>query len=189
MNELQSYIRSYFGVDVDDLAKLEELFRVQDLTKGAFHTKIGNRHSDLSFVRSGYLRVYTTFRDKEVTQWIASPGEFITDLSCLMFEQPARWNIEALTDCELFTIYRSDYHSIHHRIPDWDRLEKLFLSKCFVSIEERVFSFLSLSAEERYQHLFETKRALFNQIPLQYLASMLGMTPETFSRIRRKSIS
>jgi CRP-like cAMP-binding protein len=56
-------------------------------------------------------------------------------------------------------------------------------------LENRVFDFISLTAEERYKKLFDTNRELFNQVPLQYLASMLGMTPETFSRIRRKMIS
>jgi CRP-like cAMP-binding protein len=74
-------------------------------------------------------------------------------------------------------------------VPKWNDFEKLFVSKCFVMLENRVFDFISLTAEERYKKLFDTNRELFNQVPLQYLASMLGMTPETFSRIRRKMIS
>jgi hypothetical protein len=62
------------------------------------------------------------------------------------------------------------------------------MGKCFVMLENRVFDLISMPAEERYQKLFDQNRKLFNQVPLQYLASMLGMTPETFSRIRRKMI-
>ena len=53
-------------------------------------------------------------------------------------------------------------------------------------MESRVFDLISLSAEERYKRLFDQNRELLNQVPLQYIASMLGMTPETFSRIRKK---
>lgn len=53
-------------------------------------------------------------------------------------------------------------------------------------IEDRIFSHLSMTAEERYDLYFEHNRALFNQVPLQYIASVLGMTPETFSRIRKR---
>ncbi|WP_052315400.1 hypothetical protein [Emticicia oligotrophica] len=65
-------------------------------------------------------------------------------------------------------------------------LEKLFIVQCFMVLKERILKHLSLSAEEHYEQLFAFKKELFNQVPLQYLASMLGMTPENFSRIRKK---
>jgi CRP-like cAMP-binding protein len=64
--------------------------------------------------------------------------------------------------------------------------EKRFLAQYFVMMEDRIFSHLSMTAEERYNLFFENNSELFNQIPLQFIASMLGMTPETFSRIRKK---
>ncbi|HEY5823130.1 MAG TPA: cyclic nucleotide-binding protein, partial [Cyclobacteriaceae bacterium] len=67
--------------------------------------------------------------------------------------------------------------------------EKLFMVRCFSIMEDRIFGHLSMSAEERYQFFFNQNKELFNQVPLQYLASMLGMTPETFSRIRKKQLS
>jgi hypothetical protein len=70
-------------------------------------------------------------------------------------------------------------------IPEWHRLEKLFIAKCFTMLEDRIFRHLSMSAEERYQFFFHHDKELLNQVPLQYIASMLGMTPETFSRIRK----
>jgi CRP/FNR family transcriptional regulator, anaerobic regulatory protein len=66
-------------------------------------------------------------------------------------------------------------------------LEKLFLVRCFTLLEDRIFSQLSLTAEERYQDFFGKNQALFNQVPLQYIASMLGMTAQTLSRIRKKA--
>ncbi|MGS0527187.1 Crp/Fnr family transcriptional regulator [Zobellia nedashkovskayae] len=105
------------------------------------------------------------------------------------FKQRARWNIQALTDCELYTINKENYALLNSVVPNWAEMEKQFIAGCFVQLEERVFSHLSLSAEERYNQLFENNKALFNQVPLQYLASMLGMSPETFSRIRNKKIS
>jgi CRP-like cAMP-binding protein len=74
-------------------------------------------------------------------------------------------------------------------VPKWNEFERLFIGKYFVIMESRVFDLISKPAEERYQQLFDQNRELFNQVPLQYLASMLGMTPETFSRIRKKMVS
>ena len=65
----------------------------------------------MSFIDTGYLRIsrWNDTKEKEITQWISSPKEFITDLASLMFNQPARWDIEALTDCKLHTISLTDY--------------------------------------------------------------------------------
>jgi len=105
-----------------------------------------------------------------------------------VFENPARWTIQALVDTDIFTISRKDYNRIGTLIPKWHHLEKLFIVKCFSMMEDRIFSHLSMTAEERYNFFFENNRELFNQVPLQYIASMLGMTPETFSRIRKKQL-
>jgi CRP-like cAMP-binding protein len=142
----------------------------------------------LSFIESGLLRIYSISDGKEVTQWISTKGYFVTDLSSLLFESPARWTIQALTDVDLFTIQREDYRRIGTLVPKWHELEKLFIAKCFTFLEDRIFSHLSMTAEERYQLFFENNKDLFNQVPLQYIASMLGMTPETFSRIRKKQL-
>ncbi|MEL7003638.1 MAG: cyclic nucleotide-binding protein, partial [Bacteroidota bacterium] len=74
-------------------------------------------------------------------------------------------------------------------VENWNEIEKWFLAKCFMSIEDRIFSLISMSAEERYTYFLQTKPELLRQVPLQYIASILGMTPETLSRIRRKIIS
>lgn len=189
MTELSQYISAYFETKEEYSDKIASLFVEEKINRNEFHTKFGSRHGKLSFVKSGYLRIYRQTDKKEITQWISSPGEFTTDLGCIMFEQTARWNIQALTDCELYTLDYSNYIAIKERIPNWAEIEKLFLAKCFMTIEDRIFSFISMSSEERYFYLQQTKPELFMQVPQQYLASMLGMTPETFSRIRKKIIS
>ena len=134
------------------------------------------------------MRIYVDIDAKEITQWISSEGNFITDLSSFTFNTPARWTIQALTDTQLYTIQKEDYNKLGELIPEWHQIEKLFIAKCFTILEDRVFSHLSMTAEERYNLFFEQNRELFNQVPLQYIASMLGMTPETFSRIRKKQL-
>jgi len=189
MNELESYIHQYFSISPDDCKNIAGLFTQESLAKGDFYLKSNRYCSKMSFVQQGMLRIYVALPDNEVTQWISTSGYFITDLAAFLFRTPARWNIQALTDTTLFTIDHEAYLNIGKLVPKWHELEKLFIGKCFVTLENRVFDHLSLSAEERYNRFFEQNRELFNQVPLQYLASMLGMTPETFSRIRRKKLS
>ncbi len=73
-------------------------------------------------------------------------------------------------------------------VAKWKDVEQLFLVRCFTILEDRIFTHLSMGAEQRYLQFYENNKALFNQVPLQYIASLLGMTPETLSRIRRKRL-
>lgn len=189
MTELEQYIHAYFGVTEADMTEIASLFKPTVLRKGDFYVKTGKPCDKLSFIQSGFLRVYVSMEDKEVTQWIGSKGSFITDLASLTFGAPARWNIQALADTELHTIHKKDYDRIAENVPKWPEIEKKFIVKCFTMMENRIFAHLSLPAEERYAVFFHQNKELFNQVPLQFIASMLGMTPETFSRIRKKQLS
>lgn len=189
MTELEQYIKSYFGiVSPADLKTIVSLFRTVSVKKGDYLAKTGKNCDKLCFVQSGFLRMFVATGDKEVTQWISSKGYFSTDLSAFIFDTPSRWTIQAIVDTELYIITKSDYRKISGLVSQWAELEKLFLVRCFTILEDRIFSHLSMAAEERYDFFFENNRELFNQVPLQYIASLLGMTPETFSRIRRKRL-
>jgi CRP-like cAMP-binding protein len=186
---LSDVLSNYFGISVAESEKLSSCFKMEKLKKGDYFLRYGRYADRLSFMEDGLMRIFAARAEKEVTQWIATSGYFVTDLYAFLFEQTARWNIQALTDCSIATISKDKYRCLNQLIPRWNEYEKLFLGKCFVTLENRVFDFLSLSAEQRYYKLFDSNRELLNTVPLQYLASMLGMTPETLSRIRAKKIS
>jgi CRP/FNR family transcriptional regulator, anaerobic regulatory protein len=185
--EFEKYLQSYFGIPTETIGEIVAFFEPQTLRKGDFFLKEGRYATQLGFLQAGILREYLVHdAGREVTKWISTKGYFAVDIASFLFNQPARWNLQALTDCELLVISRANYANIGKLVPTWQELEKLFLARCFTMLEQRIVMHLSLSSEERYDALFAQNPAIFNQVPLQYLASMLGMTPETFSRIRKK---
>jgi CRP-like cAMP-binding protein len=187
MISLESSLKSTFGIVRDDELKLiTSFFKIEKLARDDFFLQAEKPCDKLSFLKDGFIRIFVQTDKKEVTQWISTPGYFITELSSFIANTPCRWNFQALTDIELYTISKKDYEQLHQLVPTWTQLEKLFIIHCFINLENRIFSHLSMTAEERYAYFFEHNRALFNQVPLHYIASMLGMTPETFSRVRKK---
>lgn len=189
MPDLIHQIENYFNVEGKQALQLESLFKPVELKTGDLFIKEGQHHKRLAFLVDGYIRVHRYTDNKSVTQWISSPGEFVTDLAVLSFNSPARWNIEAISDVKVLEISPEDYNIIDSLVPNWQEIEKLFIAKCFLTLEDRIFSFISMTAEERYQMLFNYKKDIFNAVPHHYIASMIGMTPETMSRVRKKLIS
>jgi CRP/FNR family transcriptional regulator, anaerobic regulatory protein len=186
---LQNYINTFFlNLNQEQANSIANLFITEEIKKGSKLLNAGTRCTKLSFVHSGLVRIYTSNMDKEITQWISSPGYFCTDLASFMFGTSARWHIQALTDLSIYTITIDNYKLIANHVASWPEIEKMFLVKCFTLLEERIYSHLSMSAEQRYLSFFQSNPQLFNEVPLQYIASMLGMTAETFSRIRKKQL-
>ncbi|WP_291722226.1 Crp/Fnr family transcriptional regulator [Bernardetia sp.] len=187
--ELQTYISSYFGINqAQSLEKVSDLFEKVELRKGDFFLRENQHCNTLCFIKNGLLRIYALKDDREVTQWISTKGYFVTDISFFKLEGKSRWNIQALVNTDIYLITKRKYKMIETIEPKWFEFEKMFIVKCFEILENRVYSHLSMSAEERYNAYFKMNQEVFNQVPLQYIASLLGMSPETLSRIRRKQL-
>lgn len=185
-NFLQVYLADFFGIPAAHLEQIQNFFQAERISKGGFHSKQGGNCDRLSFVKSGMLRMHRLHGDREITHWISGPGYFVVDLNSFLFAQPSRFDIQALSDCEVYTIYKRDYDRIGDEVPEWNELEKRFMAKCFAMLEERMFAQISLSAAERYAMLEAQQPELIREVPLHYLASMLGMSAETLSRVRAK---
>ncbi|MDR3680403.1 MAG: Crp/Fnr family transcriptional regulator [Flavipsychrobacter sp.] len=185
MTELEQYLRSYMNVTDEDMDIITSYFHVTTLEKGDYFLKSGRVCDKLSFHKSGLIRMYGEHGEKEVTQWISFKGNFVADLNGIVRDQPSRYNIRALTHSELYTISKKDYNNLGHVLPKWPALERALITRCFGFLETRIFALLSMSAEEQYQYLLDMNPD-FNQVPLKYLASMMGMTPESLSRVRNK---
>jgi CRP-like cAMP-binding protein len=142
----------------------------------------------VAFVEKGLLRSFTV-DDKgheHITQF-AFEGWWIADQLSFLTGEPSEYNIEALEDCELLLLTRQAEDQMLQKIPKLERYFRILLQNNLIATQKRLMSSLSQSAEERYSELVNAcPDTLPQRIPQHMLASYLGITPETLSRIRRQ---
>ncbi|WP_333865713.1 Crp/Fnr family transcriptional regulator [Sphingobacterium sp.] len=179
-------IKDLFPLPESVGVKLFSSFERIELKRGDYLIKEADYSSCLFVIDSGLIRQYAWSKKGEFTQWIGTANHFVTDLASFIFDTPSKWNFQCLSDCIVYRLSKSDYRRMESEIMYWNVFEKTFLAKCFGVMEQRISDFICLTAEERYLQYFEKHKSLFHQVPLQYIASVLGMSPETLSRIRAK---
>jgi CRP-like cAMP-binding protein len=188
MSNLTHFLTT-IGLQDQSAHQVAGYFEEERLLKGENIVIQGRSCTKLSVINEGYLRFYKTIEAKEITHWIFGKDHLITDVGSFFLNQPTKWNIQAISTTNLYSITTEGYSKLKADVPEWTSYENLFLVKLMSALENRIYTLISMSTEERYNYLFKSDREIFNQIPLQYIASMLGMSAETLSRIRSKSIS
>lgn len=188
MEQLRNCITNQINIDKESLESIESSFEVKTFKKGAYFLKSGNICREMAFIQSGYLRMYDIADGKEITFWVGSSGKFITSLSSFIFETENFWNIQAVTDCEILTISREKHFELCKHRPKWLEFDNLLLAHSFALLEKNMFSQLHTTAQQRFEQLLNNEPALFNHVPLQHIASMLGITPESLSRLRKNHV-
>lgn len=141
-----------------------------------------------AFVEKGLLRSYTVNEKgiEHITQF-AYEGWWIADQYSFLSGEPSAYNIEAMEDCELLLLSKVAEEQMLEQIPKLERYFRILLQNNLIATQKRLASSLSQSAEERYNDLIKAcPETLPHRIPQHMLASFLGITPETLSRIRKQ---
>jgi CRP-like cAMP-binding protein len=188
MEQLKDCISKQIRIESKSLDKILSMFETVEIKKGDYFLKSGTVCRKMAFIVNGYLRMFDTVEGKEITLWIGNNGKFITSVSSFVFQTISIWNIQALTDCKLQVITKEKHLQLAETEPKWLEFDNLLLARSFALLEQGAFTQLYTTAQERYNELLKNEPELFLNVPHQYIASMLGIAPESLSRIRKKSI-
>jgi CRP/FNR family transcriptional regulator, anaerobic regulatory protein len=143
----------------------------------------------LYFVNAGYMRLF--FYDDngdEATSYITGPQNFIASFLSLVHQQKTIENVECITDCELLSIKREDVLTLIEQSENFKQFSLVIFENAMASSQLRANDLATLSAEQRYKKLIETQPQILQNVPIQYIASYLGIKPQSLSRIRKQFI-
>jgi CRP/FNR family transcriptional regulator, anaerobic regulatory protein len=144
----------------------------------------------LYFIVSGFMRLfYYDENGDENTNQINTPNDFVASYLSLIQGTSAKENLECITDCDLFRIKKTDLRALIEASENFKNFSLVIFESAMAITQIRANDLATLNAEQRYRKLLENQANVLQNIPIQYIASYLGMKPESLSRIRKNMIN
>lgn len=185
---LHQYIQSKISISNSELDIVSACFTPKKIRKKQYLLQEGNVCNQLSFICSGCLRLYRV--DEKGQEHIIQFGFenwWISDRESYITQQPSLYHIDAIEDSEVLITTPQQLFNLKNKVPAFDDMMQQLQAKNFVSIQKRINAALSYTAEEKYNDLLQHRPEIIQRVPLNMVASYLGITRETLSRIRNQS--
>jgi CRP-like cAMP-binding protein len=188
MNDVLKFLCSIYPLTAECQAYLRSIIRKRNIKKGQILLKTGEVCRNLYFIQKGVLRCSYYIKDKEVSDWFFWQGETVVAIDSFYDQAPSEDCIQALEDCELFYISFLELEYLYEHYIEFNYIGRVLTLKYLRVFHEHVRNIRRLSATKRCQILLQKYPGLIDRVDLGHLASWLGMTRETLSRVKSKKI-
>jgi CRP-like cAMP-binding protein len=185
--QLLKNIKSKITFSGEDAELIKKFFIPKKIRKRQYILNAGDVCRHITFVEKGLLRSFSVDEDgHDHVMQFATEGWWISDMNSFFSGDSAVYNIEALEDSELLQLSKQAMEEMMNQVSIMERYFRLLMQNNIVSLQRRIIASVAYSAEEKYLKLMEICPDIINRAPQQYIASYLGITPETLSRIRKQ---
>ena len=185
---LLDYLASKANFSEEEEALICEYFQPRDLKKRQFLLHEGSISLNTAFVVKGTLRKYLIDnKGKEHITQFAIENWWIGDRESMTYETPSSFNIDALEDSQLLVISKNKVKELEEKVPKFKAVMDQLKENSAFAGQKRVVRALSYSAEEKYEEFMRRYPTIAQRVPLHMIASYLGITSETLSRLRNKA--
>ena len=167
-------------------SQLMSYISIRKLTKGELLLKHGDVCKHIYYVDKGFIRIFYFKDGKEITEWLTGEEHFFFSIESFFEGSPSQLIIEAIEDSEIIQLSKEGLDTLRKKNIEVANLMVEWISGSLVLSQKRMNSIQFETAKQRYENLTKQQPGLINKVPLQHIASFLGITQETLSRIRAK---
>ncbi|MBO9730723.1 MAG: Crp/Fnr family transcriptional regulator [Chitinophaga sp.] len=169
---------------------LEEIashFEPKSFDKNELFVKEGQVSTGSFFMTDGFMRTFINNTEgEEVTTYFFTKNGHVSEITSLFSRTRSMENIQSITACHGFFLSIEKLNTLFHSVPEFREFGRAMLVREFTAYKKRTLSLINQTAEERYRDLINTSKEIFQHVPLKYIASYLGITDSSLSRIRRE---
>ncbi|HEY0680132.1 MAG TPA: Crp/Fnr family transcriptional regulator [Chitinophagaceae bacterium] len=186
-DRILNYASRYISLLEDEKTYFLSLLKVKTLRKRQYLLQAGDVSRHECFINSGCFRVYfVNDKGQEHVVQFGVEDWWIGDMYSFFTQSPASYNIEAMEDSEVILLSREGHEQLLNKVPKFERMFRIMLQNAYVAHQRRIIENMSLPAHERYISFLQRYPQFEQRIPQHQIASYLGITPESLSRIRRQ---
>jgi len=187
MKALIDLILQFGDLNKQQLDLILSKAKLLEFKKDEYFSEAGKIPRHVGFVIDGVFRFcYYNNKGEEITNYFIDEGNFVVDNQKFELQVEASEYVQAVTDCKVLAFTKKDWDEISNTIVGFEMIKANVVKKCLMVAMERRSPLVSEDATTRYLSFIETFPALLNRIPLSYVASYLGITQQSLSRIRKK---
>jgi CRP-like cAMP-binding protein len=186
-DKLIQFITGVFPMPLPQASAIAGRFQPRSFEKNEFLFKSGRACNDYLILEDGLALAYTYDLDgNDVTTAFYSSNQVVSELFSFFKRIPSKENIQALTPCTTWGLTFDELQFVFHNLPEFREFGRTILINAIAALKQRMLSTLHETAEERYGNLLRTNPDIFQHAPLKQIASFLGITDTSLSRIRKE---
>lgn len=186
-NRIDDYIKRIIPVTEQELDIIRSFFHSFGPVRNELLLSVGQTSQQMFFVGKGCLRIFFNNEEgQEATRYLAFENNFATALVSFITGGPSLEFIQALEDTQVLYISRKDFYYLLEQIPLWDKFYRHYLELAYVTNTNRLMSFITQDARERYKRLLQEQPDIVRRLPNKMVASYLNISQETLSRLKSK---
>jgi CRP-like cAMP-binding protein len=176
-----------FPISSQKLDLIASHFELKIYKKNSYFLEEGKVSNAYLFLEEGFMRAFTfDLEGNEVTTYFYSANKMVFEVSSFFLRTPSTENIQAVTDSKGYAITFDQLNMLFHTYPEFREFGRAMLVKQYAAFKQRTLALINKSAEERYAQLMSSNKEIFQYAQLKHIASYLGITDTSLSRIRRE---
>ena len=186
-DKLIQFLRNSNLISFQTATEIASHFKGKSITNHDYFLKENKISNEYLFLENGFMRAFAVdVEGNEVTTNFFAANQVVFEVSSFFNRSVSKENIQALTDCTGWFITYEQLNMLFHTLPEFREFGRHVLVRGFAALKTRMLSMITETAEQRYEHLMKNKPEIFQFSPLKYIASYLGITDTSLSRIRKE---